>query len=214
MKIKQVEELAGITVKNIRFYEDEGLITPNRAENGYREYDLKDVERLKTIKFFRKLGIPVESIKQMLEGKLSMEDSLQNRLKSLKEEEKRNANNRALCEELIGQQLSDNAFNVDEMLDRMDRMEKEGTDFVDLSKIDIHVKKKTGAILGGGIMIVYMLAMIGLVVWMRSVETPIPLPMAVILIGILTLTAAAIVYSIVSRVREINGGEEDEASKY
>ena len=38
MKIKQVEELVGITRKNIRFYEDQGLLNVERAENGYREY--------------------------------------------------------------------------------------------------------------------------------------------------------------------------------
>ena len=30
MKINQVEELVGITKKNIRFYEDEGLVSPDR----------------------------------------------------------------------------------------------------------------------------------------------------------------------------------------
>jgi len=32
MKIKQVEELVGITRKNIRFYEDQGLLNVERAE--------------------------------------------------------------------------------------------------------------------------------------------------------------------------------------
>ena len=36
MKIKQVEELVGITRKNIRFYEEQGLLNVERAENGYR----------------------------------------------------------------------------------------------------------------------------------------------------------------------------------
>ena len=45
MKINQVAELAGITSKNIRFYEDQGLITPGRdPKNGYREYTLEDAE--------------------------------------------------------------------------------------------------------------------------------------------------------------------------
>ena len=34
MKIKQVEELVGITRKNIRFYEEQGLLNVERAENG------------------------------------------------------------------------------------------------------------------------------------------------------------------------------------
>ena len=44
MKIKQVEELVGITRKNIRFYEEQGLLNVERAENGYREYHTADIE--------------------------------------------------------------------------------------------------------------------------------------------------------------------------
>ena len=48
MKINQVEQLVGITKKNIRFYEKEGLLSPERnSENGYREYSETDVEELK-----------------------------------------------------------------------------------------------------------------------------------------------------------------------
>lgn len=55
MKIKQVEELVGITKKNIRFYEDQGLLEVKRADNGYREYGLEDVKRLQEIRLLRKL---------------------------------------------------------------------------------------------------------------------------------------------------------------
>ena len=47
MKINQVAELAGMTSKNIRFYEDQGLIKPRRdPQNGYREYTLEDAKQL------------------------------------------------------------------------------------------------------------------------------------------------------------------------
>ena len=39
MRINKVEELVGITKKNIRFYEEKGLLNPERnTENGYRMY--------------------------------------------------------------------------------------------------------------------------------------------------------------------------------
>ena len=38
MNIKQVEDLVGITCKNIRLCESQGLLRPERADNGYREY--------------------------------------------------------------------------------------------------------------------------------------------------------------------------------
>ena len=49
MKIKQVEELVGITRKNIRFYEEQGLLNVERAENGYREYHRADIARLQEL---------------------------------------------------------------------------------------------------------------------------------------------------------------------
>ena len=46
MKINEVEAAVGVTKKNIRFYEEEGLITPGREPgNGYRSYSQADVER-------------------------------------------------------------------------------------------------------------------------------------------------------------------------
>ena len=48
MKINEVEAAVGVTKKNIRFYEEEGLITPGREPgNGYRSYSQADVERLR-----------------------------------------------------------------------------------------------------------------------------------------------------------------------
>ena len=46
----------GITRRNIRFYENEGLLTPARnKQNGYREYGEAEVEELKKIKLLRML---------------------------------------------------------------------------------------------------------------------------------------------------------------
>ena len=61
MKINEVESLVGITKRNIRFYEKEGLLTPNRnSENGYRDYTEDDITALRQVKLLRKLGVPLE----------------------------------------------------------------------------------------------------------------------------------------------------------
>ena len=45
MKINEVEAAVGVTKKNIRFYEEEGLISPSREPgNGYRSYSQADAE--------------------------------------------------------------------------------------------------------------------------------------------------------------------------
>lgn len=75
MKINEVEALVGITKKNIRFYEAEGLLTPRRnSDNGYRDYGEAEVEVLRRIKLLRKLGLPLEEIRQMLSGTHTLGD--------------------------------------------------------------------------------------------------------------------------------------------
>jgi|GEM_PF-456655 Predicted transcriptional regulators len=67
MKVKEVEELLQITRANIRFYEKEGLLKPDRVQNGYRSYSEEDIEQLKKIILFRKLGVSIPDIKKILD---------------------------------------------------------------------------------------------------------------------------------------------------
>ena len=61
MKINEVEQQVDITKKNIRFYEQQGLLSPKRnMENGYRDYSEEDVTELKKIKMLRKLSLPID----------------------------------------------------------------------------------------------------------------------------------------------------------
>ena len=77
MKINEVEALVGITKKNIRFYEAEGLLAPRRnSDNGYRDYGEAEVDALRRIKLLRKLGVPLEDIRQMLSGAHTVGDRL------------------------------------------------------------------------------------------------------------------------------------------
>ena len=53
MTIREIETLSGMTRANIRFYESEGLLTPNRMENGYRDYTRSDLDTLHKIRLLR-----------------------------------------------------------------------------------------------------------------------------------------------------------------
>ena len=44
MNIGQLETALGMTRANIRFYEKEGLLSPARSENGYRDYTGSDLD--------------------------------------------------------------------------------------------------------------------------------------------------------------------------
>lgn len=67
MKIKEVAHSCGISSKSIRYYEQMGLLEIGRSDNGYREFNEEQVNRVKEICLFRSLQISVEDIKQYYE---------------------------------------------------------------------------------------------------------------------------------------------------
>lgn len=213
MKIKQVEELVGITSKNIRFYESQGLLIPERAENGYREYRQKNIDTLKKIKLLRKLGVSVDEIKSVLSEETALEECLERHIDILEKERENLSNMQNLTSAILEKSCTVNTLETDEWLEEMERMEKEGIDFVNLSKVDIHMKKKMGAVIGGGLMIVLMAFVIGMILWGNSVD-PIPTVLLLFLIGVPTVMIVGIIIVMQGRLKEIEGGEEDEAAKY
>lgn len=107
MKIKDVESRVGITKANIRYYEKEGLISPERnGENNYREYSEKDVAQLERIKVLRILGVPISDIRELHEGNTSLDTVMAQRLNALQEEEKNLEAVRRVCKNLMQSSLS------------------------------------------------------------------------------------------------------------
>ena len=73
MNIKQAEQATGVSSQNIRFYEKQGLITPARNRiNAYREYDETALRTLKMIRALRMLDMPLDEVKQVLDGTLPL----------------------------------------------------------------------------------------------------------------------------------------------
>lgn len=66
MNIGTVSEKSGLRAKTIRYYEDVGLLKPDRAGNGYRDYSMADVHRLRFLQRSRSLGFSVEECRQLL----------------------------------------------------------------------------------------------------------------------------------------------------
>ncbi len=67
MKINQLSKLTNVLSKTIRYYEEIGLLPkPSRNSNGYREYNLADVDNLIFIRRCRELQIPLEQIKVLI----------------------------------------------------------------------------------------------------------------------------------------------------
>ena len=213
MKIKQVEELVGITRKNIRFYEDQGLLNVERAENGYREYHQEDVIRLQEIKLFRKMDISIEEMKLLFEKKKSLQICLEQHLKELDHRKEGLSKMQDMCERLILEHRSLESLNAEDCLEEIEQMEKEGAKFLNVNKTDMHKKKRTGAIVGAAVMTVLMLVTIIIVFWANA-QDPIPLGLLLLIAGIPAVIIAGTLIALAGRMKEIEGGEEDEASKY
>ena len=69
MKINEVIQQVDLTKRAIKYYEEQGLLSINKDENSYRNYTEEDINILKEISVYRKLGISIKDIKTLLEKK-------------------------------------------------------------------------------------------------------------------------------------------------
>ena len=86
MTIKEVEQYLEVPRATVRFYEKEGLINPQRGENGYREYSEEDVQTLKKIIILRKLGLAVADIEDVLDGARPMSQVVAGNISNLEKQ--------------------------------------------------------------------------------------------------------------------------------
>lgn len=211
MRINQVEELVGISKKNIRFYEEKGLLNPIRnAENGYREYSKEDVEILQKIKLLRQLSIPIEEILKLQQGYLTLEDCMRRHIIALDREEENVKQKKSICRQLenSGEQLAD--MDTEKYLLLMKEMEREGVRFMNVEHVD---KRRRAPVIAAVVMVLLMCACIGLFAWAAKVD-PIPLPFLLLVMAIPGAVIVGVLLALKQRMKQIEGGEEDEARKY
>ena len=213
VRIREVEERVGITKKNIRFYEEQGLLKPEReAGNGYREYTQADVDTLMRIKLLRSLNVPISEIRRVQTGSLTLSDCMKRHRVSL-EREKDNLDQ--VCEITDMLDRAGGTFDnleVGTYFDAMAEMEKKGTRFMDVRKNDRRERRRS-AIWSSAIMILLMAAIMAFIIWGYIME-PIPIGILVILLVIPLAVIVGVAVSLKERMTEIKGGEEDEACKY
>lgn len=118
--IKEAEELVGMTRANIRFYEKEGLITPGRDSNGYRNYTEDDVDALQRIRLLRTIHLSLEDIRSLSRKEKGFTDLLITHLKTLKREQQNLERSRFICGQLCRDQASYDSFDVRHYLDLLD----------------------------------------------------------------------------------------------
>ena len=86
MNINEIEERSGLPRSGIRYYEAEGLLSPARLENGYRDYSEADLETLLKIKRLRGLGLTLAGIRRIQSGESTLAAELQEALERLSEQ--------------------------------------------------------------------------------------------------------------------------------
>ena len=217
MKINEVEALVGITKKNIRFYEAEGLLAPRRnSDNGYRDYGEAEVETLRRIKLLRKLGVPLEDIRQMLSGAHTVGDGMRRHLVTL-ERERQNLDAAArLCGELADCQERLADLDAAALLEEMERMERSGTTFKDKQTGDTKSIRYVAPVAVALLMTALMAGIVALMIWgfgLDPANTP-PLPLMVVFVAIPCLVILGVLLALVQRIREIGKGEIDDAKNY
>ena len=121
MNIKQTADASGVSARNIRYYEQAGLLAPARnPENDYRIYTDADVRTLKLIRVLRTLDMPVEDIRAVLSGTLPLTEAAERQRRQLEAEQQKLAAAAAFCTELAAGGRTAAELDVDDCLARMD----------------------------------------------------------------------------------------------
>lgn len=218
LKINEVEALVGITRKNIRFYEAEGLLSPRRnSQNGYRDYGETEVEVLRRIKLLRKLGLPLEEIRQMQHGAYTVGDGMRRHLVSLERERQNLEAAIRFCGTLTDPQGAAGGAGrpVPAGSDGPDGTG--GNDLFEQAEAGHQAPARFVApIVVAIVMSVLMAGLIWLFLWAFEVDpagAP-PLPVLALFVAIPAAVVVGVVIALVQRVREIERGEEDDARNY
>ena len=206
----------GITKKNIRFYEAEGLLTPRRnSENGYRDYGEAEVAVLRRIKLMRKLGVPLEEIRKMQGGVHTVGDGMWRHLVTLERDRENLEQAIRLCGGLTDclQRLED--LDAQELLIKMETLEQEGTTFQNKQRSDIRIRYVAPLVIAGS-MTALMAGLMGLLVWvfLQNPVNGLPLPLLLISLALLALVTGGVLAALFQRLREIGKGEIDDAKNY
>ena len=136
MKISEAAKLTGMNVSSIRFYERKGLLLPERESGSkYRDYTEADVQRIKQIFLYRKIGISVETIELLLKGKANLREVLAEQKRLLEEQITELKGASELCKLVMKEtEISENE-KLEEYLNYVYQEEKKGGRFAEVREL-------------------------------------------------------------------------------
>lgn len=213
MLINEVQYKVGLTKKSIRYYEAEGLLKPKRNSiNDYREYDEEDLKNLKLIKFLRNLNVSVQDIKKLKNKELSLKECMKDRIKTIETAEKEFGKIKNMCNEIYEQNLEFENIDISKYSEEMNVLNKRGVTLKDFKKNDN--RKILGACLSSLIFSLFFVFFIILFTVLVFTEEDFPFILYLILCMVFGFPVLGIVINLIKRIKEVRGGEENEASKY
>lgn len=62
IRISELSRRTGVSLRSLRYYEEKGLLKPKRLDNDYRIYDETDVERVRVIQLYFRMGLNIKEI--------------------------------------------------------------------------------------------------------------------------------------------------------
>ena len=217
MKINEVEALVGITKKNIRFYEEQGLLSPRRnSQNGYRDYTQTEVDTLRQIKLLRKLGVPLEEIRRMQSGGSTVGDGMRRHLVTLERERHNLEQSMELCRTLREREVPLSQLDAGELLEEMERLERGGATFLNKQLGDTRTIRYVAPAVVTALTVLLMAGLMALMLWAFAIDAsdaP-PLPLVIVLVALPAVVILGVLLALYQRVKEIQKGEVDDAKNY
>ncbi|MBR5474693.1 MAG: MerR family transcriptional regulator [Lachnospiraceae bacterium] len=116
MNIQEMEQATKLTRANIRYYEKEGLLNPEREGNGYRNYSEKDRDTLLKIKLLRELGVSLAEIRDLQAGKVDLYRVMEIRMNRTDAEMQHLVNAKELCEKICMMRVRYEELNAETYL--------------------------------------------------------------------------------------------------
>ncbi len=214
MFINEVCHIVGLSRKSIRYYEENGLLRPKRnTENDYRIYTEEDIRKLKIIKFLRELDVPIRDLKMLNDGTITLQECMADRIYKIKEQVEKYQKVKEMCMDIESSSESFSDIDITKYFQSMNTLNKEGFTMRDVRTSKR--KKITGAILSSFIFSLLFIFIAGIITYFQVVEADkLPWIVYTFLMIVFSFPIVGIVVNLVIRMKEINGGEEDEASKY
>ena len=87
--IKEVADIAKVSVRTLHHYDRIGLLSPRKLDNGYRIYDDADLKTLQSILFYKYLGFSLKEIAGLMQGDIDRISLLERQLRLIEQEQRR-----------------------------------------------------------------------------------------------------------------------------